>query len=194
MANTQVYIGEAWTFTHNGQSFKAKIEQDTDLGAPWEEHDGHCPVQRVAHNYGSQWGDSKKPGELVFHRGDRREYSYMVDMPECIALALADGWGAPDSDVARFVAKHGRQPTKRETAVLAVLADIEFLRGWCADDWHWVGVMVCPIGEDGEPVGQDESVWGIDSLSGDYIRDDVAHELADQCTIDESMLALGTDE
>jgi hypothetical protein len=193
MAN-HVYVGDSWTFTHDGREFRATVHRDDDMGAPWEEHDGHCPVRRVAHDYGIEYGQSKAPAEYVFHRGDRREWSYCVDMQECISLALADGWGAPDEEVARFVAKHGRQPTKREEAVLAVRADLEYLRGWCADYWCWVFLEVQALDDDGEPCGDSEYLSGLKSCSGDYIRDDVAHELASQINIPENAFSLGTDE
>lgn len=189
-----VYPGEEWNFTHNGQEFRAIVSRD-DLGAPWKEHDGHCDVREVSNNYGTEYGESKRPGEFVFHRGDRRnDWAYVADIPECLRAAIRDGWGCPDEDKARFVSKHGRQPTKRETAYLAVMADLEFLRGWLADDWCWVCLEVYPVDSEGERIGQSEYLGGIDSLSGDYIRDEVCGQLADECTIDESMVAWGTDE
>ena len=192
---SSVYPGEEWTFTHNGQDYRAVISYDDCLGAPWKEHDGHCDVREVSNNYGAEYGESKRTGEYVFHRGDsRHSWAYVADIPDCMRVAMRDGWGAPDDDVARFVAKHGRQPSKRETAYLAVTADLEFLRGWLADNWCWVDVEVYPVDSEGERIGESEYLGGIDSLSGDYIRDEVAHELAEQCAIDETMGAWGTDE
>jgi len=192
-----VYVGEAFDFVakHDGREYRATIEHDDSHGRPWDESDGHCPVFEVSTSYGTEYGDSKKPSEWVIHRGDRRQYSYAVDMVDCLAIARRDGWGAPESDVAEFVAKNGRQPTEKETAVLAVLADIKFLVGWINDEWRYVGVIVHPLDDKGD-ICEDESqsLWGLESCAGNYIRDDVCQELAAECTVPESAYSLGTDE
>lgn len=176
-----VYVGDEFRFTQDGREFVARVHHDDCMGAPWEEHDGHCPVTRVSHDYGTQYGHSKKPGEFVFHRGNRGEYSYCVDMPECIALAMRDGWGIPDDDRQRFVSSRGREPTKRETAMIAVNLDLEFLRGWCADEWEWICLEVCAIvtDEDGEESETYcETLGGVESC-GDYARNELMPELAE---------------
>lgn len=176
-----VLSGEQFTFTHKGKTYRATIGQDDDMGAPWEENCGHCDVTRASSGYGSVYGDSKKPGELVLHRGDRNEYSYVADIPECIEKAMREQWGAPDTAVAKFAKKHGRQPTKREIAHLSVMADIEYLRGWCAGEWCWVYVAVVQIDDAGAEVGQTRCTHGIESSCGNYIKNDVFPGLAEEC-------------
>lgn len=166
-----VYVGEEFRFTHKGAEFVGNIHADDSNPAPWEEYDGNCPVRRVASNYGTQYGESKRSGEYVFHRGNRRGYSYVVDIPECMAIAMRDGWGP---------AVPGNTP--RQNARAAVLANIEYLRGWCADDWQYVGVVVTPICKCcGTPQKEkSQSVWGVESC-GDYAREECARELAEEC-------------
>lgn len=72
------------TFRHKGRPFAYRIEPDSDMGAPWEEHDGHGPV--------TDWESrAKEPGELVLNesRGRRRFY----DFAEACRMARRDGWG-----------------------------------------------------------------------------------------------------
>ena len=159
-------------FTHAGREFSIELIPDDDNGAPWENSDGNCEVTRAPHNYGTEYGPSKQPGEFVFHRGDCRQWSYCVNLPDCLATARADKWGIDDKTRAKFVRDNSRAPTVREVALLAVLANIEYLRGWCADDWQYVGVVVSCEGETA-------ALWGVESF-GDYIRDEVAPELADE--------------
>ena len=46
------------TIERDGFTLRARIEHDSDTGAPWEEHDGHGPV--------SDWEvRDKLPGELI---------------------------------------------------------------------------------------------------------------------------------
>lgn len=81
----------------------------------------------------------------------------------------------------------GRDPakplTRGEIAVEAVRLDFERLRGWCDDDWRYIGVIVTPIpwGKDPKDVEIDYSyaLWRIESDAEDY-HGEVARELADQ--------------
>lgn len=172
-----VYSGDSFKFSHDGREFVATIEADDFGDAPWENYDGCVEVTRAAHDYGNNWGCSKKPGEFVFHRGDRGEYSYMVDIPQALARARAEHWGISDETRAEFVSLNSRQPTPREVAALAVAANIEVLRGWCADEWQYVVIGVDLIGPDGEPVGEPEYLSGVESF-GDYAKNGVCPELA----------------
>lgn len=179
MQDRSVYAGESFDFEHRGRMFRASIEFDDSHGAPWEECDGFAPIERKPHGYGARYGAAKRPGEVVIHDGGRNGYAYVVDLTESLAIARRDKWGISAESRAAFTIKHGRPPTPREVARLAVDENIAFSRGWCADDWCFVGVIVQMIGRDGEPVGESESLWGVESC-GAYARDDVAPELAEQ--------------
>lgn len=179
MQDRSVYAGESFDFEHRGRMFRASIEFDDSSGAPWEQGDGFAPIERKPHGYGAQYGAAKRPGELVIHDGGRNGYAYVVDIPDAIAIARRDAWGISQELRTAFESKHGRPPTPREVARLAIDENIAFCRGWCEDDWQFIGVIVQMIGRDGEPVGDSESLWGVESCGG-YARDDVAPELAEQ--------------
>lgn len=68
----------------DGYSVRVHVDYDQDMGAPWEEHDGHGPV--------SEWTTRDKlPGERVLatDRNHRRYY----DFAEACKIARRDGWG-----------------------------------------------------------------------------------------------------
>lgn len=178
MSNNQVYVGESWTVELNGRNYRVTIEHDDTCCAPWEDCDGMIDVIRVPHDYGRLSGPSKKPSEYVFHRGDRGCYSYVVDIPQAIEKALGEHWGISDAARSGVEMARGRKMTDREVAVYAAHQNIEFIRGWCADEWYYVGVSVSLLNDEGEPDGEHgAALWGIESISGEYIRDDVVPEL-----------------
>lgn len=138
------------TFTRDGVLFRVKFRTDDTDTAPWEEHDGHGPV--------SDWTTrDKAPGELVLaaDRGSKRFY----DFAAAVAMAKRDGWGHGD-DVP------GETPGQKATR--AALADFEYLRGWCCDDWCYIGVIVEALENDGEELAT-ESLWRVESNGGAYV-------------------------
>lgn len=147
------------TFTRNGLQFRARIEYDDSTDAPWIEYDGHGPV--------TDWTRrNKRPGELILNseRGAHRFY----DMAEAVKIAKRDGWG------------HGA-PVPGETAgqkaARAALADFEYLRGWCRNDWHFAMVSVGLI-MDGNTVASSHYIGGIESTDAETIAERI-EELAD---------------
>lgn len=147
------------TFVLNGVLFQAKIVADDCMGAPWIEHDGHGPV--------SDWTTRPKaPGERVLSQ-DRSSKRY-YDVAEAIRIAKRDGWdAAPYTPV-----------TSGQKAARAVESDFRRLQAWCNDEWRWIGVVVtarCACCN--AYTGPSDSLWAIESDSGDY-RSDVALELA----------------
>lgn len=94
-----------------------------------------------------------------------------------------DRWGVSKetrAEVARAMRKKPRE-------VSPVDADRHYLRGFCADEWNYIGVSVRIIGADGEPIGDDymHAIWGIESNAGEYINEtacelarDILHERA----------------
>ena len=150
------------TFTRNGLQFRARIEHDDSTDAPWIECDGHGPV--------TDWTRrNKRPGELILN-SDRGAHRY-YDMAETVKIAKRDGWG------------HGA-PVPGETAgqkaARAALADFEYLRGWCRDDWYFVVVSVGLI-MDGNTVAHSHYIGGIESTASETIAEHI-EELADTLT------------
>ena len=89
---------------------------------------------------------------------------------------------AMDRDVNRAIgavyAAHRATMSARAYAAGAAMSDFERLRGWCAGQWEWVGVVVARVNEDGADFdGETQSVWGIESDSPDY-HAETARELA----------------
>ena len=145
----------------HGHAWTVEWVADTNMGAPWKEHDGHGPV--------TDWESrGKRPGEMVLNsdRGYKRFYNFA----EAVKMARAEGWNTPPYS----------WPSRGAQAAAAAMADFERLRDWCNDGWHWCGVVVKLLDADGEETGIDSSVWGIKSDGGDYF-DEVIEELMTDC-------------
>lgn len=140
---------------HNGVSFTVKHIHDEDSGPPWAMSDGHGVISNWEYR-------SAESHEWILCQDGRQARFYDVDAS--IAKALAEGWDAPP---------YGG--TDQERATRAVKADFAFLRGWCLDEWQYIGIEVCV---ESEP-DVSEALWGIESNAGEYL-DTVARELADE--------------
>lgn len=138
---------ESITLDRNGKAFtfRVQFEEDIDSREPWSECDGHGPV--------SDWERrEKRPGELVLNtdHGSKRFY----DFAEACRIARRDGWNAQPYPTT--------PETKRQQAARAALADFEFLREWCNDQWRYVGVIVTLLDDEGEETNVSESLWGVE--------------------------------
>ena len=166
---SRVYDGQQ--IEVKGMQFIVSLEHDDNSEAPWERSEGHGPV--------SEWTTrhDKRPGEWIvsMDRNSRRYY----DSQEAMRLAKRDGWGLCEKKTAQLALKLGRAPTIGEIRAEAVRVDFEFLRGWCADDWHYLGVCVRHVSQD-EDERYGHAVWGIESCSEEYIAE-TAYELAERC-------------
>ena len=166
------YRLNSFDFEHAGKTFLAEIYTDNDTGAPWENSDGHGIV--------SGWETrSKLPGEWVLSEDRRARRFY--DAQETMKKARAEKWGLDAPDLAKLCESLGRPATRGEIVAAAVRADFEFLRGWCNDEWYFVGVCVRALDADWDAIGEpfDHALWGIESGNADYIRE-VAIELASE--------------
>lgn len=153
------------TVTRDGHGFTVEFHHDADLGPPWEEHDGHGPVRQNTLR-------DKRAGEVVIH--NHRDYFTFYDFAEATRIAKRDGWGLSPEDEASLANDLGRVPTRKQIAREAVLRDMARMRGWCRDDWHWMGIIV----KDGS--GREASLWGIESdIDGPY-QTEIENELAGQ--------------
>jgi hypothetical protein len=187
-----------------GYVFKVFLVDDPDMEAPWDNADGHGPV--------SEWTQrDKRPGEWELNRdhGSKRFY----DAQEANKIAKRDGWGLNDKALQELRERinrvkkqvpgtqpgyhrviwellpedQWREPTRGEIRAEAVRRDYEFLRGWCTDQWHYVGVCVMCLGkEEDEPnervhldYSESKDLWGVEDSEDDYIEE-VAHEHIDE--------------
>jgi len=127
---TRIYDGSI--IAVDGIEFKVSIVHDDLCGPPWLECDGHGPV--------SDWTcRDKRPGEMTLHedRGWKRFYNFQA----AVKLAKRDGW-----NTAPFVFRSG----SAQAAAAAAMADFEYLRDWCRDEWEYVVLTVTALDEDGD--------------------------------------------
>lgn len=80
-----------------------------------------------------------------------------------------------------YAAHRATFPSARAYAANAARADYEYLRAWCNDDWHYVGVIVT-ASRNGIELGE-ASLWGIESSDSSYLLE-TANELADEALTD----------
>lgn len=145
-------------------TFRVEIEPDYDAGPPWEWSDCHGPV--------SEWTTrTKTPGEMVLvsYRGSRRYY----DFAEAVRIALRDGWD-------RHPYNDGSE-TKRQQAARAAWADYEYLRGWCNDEWRYVGVFLTLLDDSGAETEVTAYLGGLDDSDPSQLEEAIrllADELA----------------
>lgn len=157
-----------------GRAFEVQLLADDGMGAPWDEHDGHGIIRDGSRH--TEGMSDKLPGERPMNDAGMREVQFFYDVAQTMRVARRDGWGLPDDARAALAQKLGRAPTAREVTAEAVLRDFEYCSGWARGAWQFVGVSVRIINADGEPEGDAQSVFGVESL-GDYWRE-VARELA----------------
>ena len=151
-----------------GRELRIEHHFDRDHGAPWEVSNGYGDV--------SQWTSrSKRPGERVLNT-DSRDFRY-YDFQGAIKKARTEGWGLTPEALAALTRKLQSKPTKHQIHAEAVERDFQQLRGWCNDEWHWMGVVVIDVETEAY-----ESLWGIESSDEDYIRD-VERQLCEQVYI-----------
>lgn len=164
------------TIEKNGRMYRIAIEYDSDMGAPWEEYDGHGIV--------SKWTTrDKRAGECLLKigqsygmSGNRRFYDYAGT----IKKAHAESWGLSDTNRATLAARLKRKPTAREIISEAARLDFEYLKSWCDDKWNWCGVIVTDVTDDeSAPMDYYHAVWGFSS-EDDEGQEECAHELVRQ--------------
>lgn len=155
---TRIYDGSIVDV--DGISFLVSIDRDEFMGPPWKEQDGHGPV--------SGWERrAKAPGEMVLckDRGLSRFYGFQ----EAVKIARREGWNT----------KPGHWRTRREQAHNAALADFNWLKRWCDDQWQWVIVTVHPLDDFGDILPMSACLGGVayDPDEARYITE-VVEELA----------------
>jgi hypothetical protein len=155
-----------------GNEYHVSYHYDTDSDAPWDREDGHGPV--------SDWTRrDKRAGERVLCE-DHGSFRY-YDFAEANRIAKRDGWGVSDPQPGE---------TKGQQRARAVEADYDRLRRWCANDWHYMGIVVMPFNSDGEPRRKySASLWGIESDVDDAYRMEVITELVAE--VDSQLAAAG---
>ena len=142
-------------------SFRVEWFYDNDSDAPWDRECGHGEV--------SDWTTrDKRPGEMILSEDRRMKRFY--NFAGAVKLARRDRWNTAPYN----------WPTDGARAHAAALADFDYLRRFCTDQWHYCGIVVTLLDADGEPDSVDASLWGIESEGDDY-HEEVIGELIAEC-------------
>lgn len=148
----------------NGARYAVEVVPDDNQEAPWSMCDGHGPVRRTSNDP----TQDIHAGEVVLHDGGWREYSYLYNRAEAIKIAVRDGWNA------------GPDYNAPNQATRAVEADMEYLRSWCAGEWHYVVVVVFPLTAGGDELrSKSQSLGGIESTDAEGIDQAVCELIAE---------------
>jgi hypothetical protein len=192
------------TIEEAGATFRVTFPYDDSSDAPWEREDGHGPVSDWRNGRYTYTGrPSKAPGErpLCSDGGSARFY----DFAEACRIARRDGWGWLPGEletkqidattwqaktlgfvalggnineaIRNLYASHRASMSAKAYAAEAARRDYQRLADWCNDRWQYVGVVVELLDDDGDPMGERASLWGIESDATGYLEE-VAHELA----------------
>ena len=145
-----------------GLKFAVTFDYDQDIGAPWDQADGHGPV-RIGRKHRDGESD-KSPGDRPMNCAGWRETQYYYEWAEACKLARKDGWNAEPFDAPNRVQR-------------AVQADFDYLSAWITGDWHYVVVGVCQVDADDNEVGAWDYCGGVETYS-DY-HHEFAREMAE---------------
>lgn len=151
------YDGEEITELPNGWKIKVEFQHDGDFGPPWKDCDGMGVIKESSYGTPGEYGEYD---DWILNSDHRwcRYYDWKATLPE----AMRDGW-----DSKPYGTRRGK-----EKAIAAMKSTYEYLRRWCNDDWWYVGLIVTLLDENEEELGED-SCWGFESESMDYITDQV---------------------
>lgn len=145
-----------------GYTFKVEIVDDCDMGAPWENCDGHGPVRKTTARHSCGYSD-KRPGERPLNRPGRNEYQFYYNWKEATRAATVDRWDTAPYDAEKRVER-------------AVNADFDYLRKWVNGEWSYQVVTV-EIEVNGKKY--QTSLGGVDNSSDSYLFETV-DELVDE--------------
>lgn len=152
------YAYDTDTKEFNGRKFKVAYYYDEDMGAPWQEHDGHGVI--------SGWERrDKTPGERIL--AEDKRFKLFYDVQTTMKKAKAEGWATQDT----------LTKSRGERAAAAVEADFKRMQAWINNDWHWTIVKVTLLDEDGEETQHSASLGGVES---DYVKS-VLNSLCEEC-------------
>lgn len=155
------------TLPHHGKTYRVEWVYDRDAGAPWDNSDCHGIV--------SDWETRDKlPGELILNQNGRSKRFY--DFAASVKKARAEGWNTAPYN----------WKTKGEQAHAAALADFEYLRRWCNDDWHYCGITVTLLDDEGDDTDISASLWGVedDGYCSDHVP--IIQDLIVECEHEEN--------
>lgn len=137
-----------YTFELHRLTFKVEHHPDFDADAPWDQ----CELLGSV----DDGNRSKRPGEIVINH-DRSGWRRFYDFAGAVAKARAEGLPG-------------------ERAAEAARRECDWLRGWCRDEWNYIGVTVTLLDAEGNPTEYSDSCWGVED-NGDHAQV-IANDLA----------------
>lgn len=142
---------------HNGREFEIERIADNDHGAPWDNDEWYKGLV-------SDWKSDKRPGERCLNK-DGKSYRFFDWQGAIERGKKEDNVGGIDTFM-RLTAQLRRVPTRKQCIEAQAQWMFDFLRGWCNDDWFYIGIVVRDV-----ETGVEESCWGIESNCEDYIQE-----------------------
>lgn len=139
------------TIELHGLTFGVERLHDHDANFPWNETDILGAV--------SDWTRrDKRPGERIINTG--RVGKRFYDFAAAVRKGRAEGMKGPQA------AEHAAR-------------EYQWLRDYCDDKWHYIGVRVVLLDAEGKPTIFDDALWGIESDADGHIAT-VAGDLASE--------------
>lgn len=150
----------------SGQAFRIEHHFDSDMEPPWANSDGHGIV--------TDWvRRAKRPGELILNSDGRGFFRY-YDFQATIKIARRDHWNS--WNMLQGAKERG------DELVRAVMMDYQYLRDWCHDKWHYMGIEVFPLTPDGDELrSKRNAMWGIESEGDPAYVNEVEVDLLREC-------------
>lgn len=147
------FMGETMTVQiENGLTAKAEAYPDDHRGNPWDEEDGHGPVNEAA-NSNDMGRLAKRAGQRVLW--SERGFGLLYDMKAATEQAKREGWGISGDTTGM---------TRGQIIAKAVESDFQRLRRYMAGEWGWNIVRVSILDSEGEELIS-ETLGGIESDS-----------------------------
>lgn len=158
---------DSFEFSHNGHVFVARVYADDYHDAPWAEEDFH--IDGI--DYFARQSDIPRGYHVLSTHGSGY---WAFPLGPAIVKAAREGWRSDGWHARNLRVKPGKSKiTRAQRTYAAVLDDAARMAGYINGDWCYVGVSVTPVGEDED---FSNALWGLESDSGDYLRQ-VALEL-----------------
>ena len=152
--------------TYNGDSIELRaglfatvyVDIDDSCEKPWEAEDCHGIIEERRANYTGYIPTA--PGERVIFKD--RNYGYVYDEKGTLERARSEGWGLPEKD------RQGL--TQRQITAEAVRRDMDSMRAWLNDEWHYCVVTVRITDSEGMEIA-DASLGGVSDQCAQYITE-----------------------
>ncbi len=181
-----------------GRLFHVEISHDCCSMPPHEDCDGHGVVEQLdfspsdegaVEDYLEYRFEPDSPSmleqrarfalmERLTNNGHRYYNEHFYDVWESLKKARAEGWGPGEA----WERAHP-DATDEERTMAAVMADMDYLRGWYQDEWFYAIITVVPYDDESEELREEcESLGGVefsyDGTRDEYVRETIIELMA----------------